>query len=173
MLLDLKTMTTAPKAVLFVCLGNICRSPSAQAIFSQNDTLGISFDSAATGSHTTGQHPDPRAIQIGKEQGYNELSNYQARQVSLDDFSKFDVIFAMDKQNLADLQSLQNKHHTIYPNEKTAHLLLLGDTKDQGAGTEIADPYYGDLDDFRAMFDELQALCQIWQQNWQNKTLII
>lgn len=166
-------MTTAPKAVLFVCLGNICRSPSAQAIFSQNDTLGISFDSAATGSHTTGQHPDPRAIQIGKEQGYNELSNYQARQVSLDDFDNFDIIFAMDKQNLADLQSLQNKYQTIYPNKKTAHLLLLGDTKDQGAGDEIDDPYYGDLDDFRAMFDELKDLCQTWQQQWQNSTLVL
>ncbi len=166
-------MTTAPKAVLFVCLGNICRSPSAQAIFSQNDTLGIAFDSAATGSHTTGQHPDPRAIQIGKEQGYNELSNYQARQVSLDDFDNFDIIFAMDKQNLADLQSLQNKHKTTYPNKKTAHLLLLGDTKDQGAGDEIDDPYYGDLDDFRAMFDELKDLCQTWQQQWQNSTLVL
>lgn len=85
-----------PNSILFVCLGNICRSPSAEAVMRQKISergLDIHIDSAGTANHHCGEHPDSRAIKAGRKFGY-DLSALQARQLSLDDFDKFDIIFA-------------------------------------------------------------------------------
>ena len=99
-----------PPALLFVCLGNICRSPSAQAVMSaiaDRKGFGLELDSAGTAAYHIDQAPDKRAISVGRRLGY-DLSALKARQVSTQDLHDFDIIFAMDAQNLADLQDSNN-----------------------------------------------------------------
>lgn len=149
-----------PKSVLFVCLGNICRSPSAESVMrklSQNQGLNISFDSAGTANYHTDESPDPRAIKVGKTLGY-ELSTLRARQVRLQDFYKFDIIFAMDESNLANL-------HKLRPSDATAQVELFDPT-----GKAVADPYYGDERDFEQMFAHITAVADNWLTHWQGNT---
>ncbi len=98
-------------SVLFVCLGNICRSPTAHGIFEklveQNDLQDqIEIDSAGTGDWHIGKSPDGRAQSYAQKRGY-DLSHLRARQISPSDFADFDYILAMDEQNLADIQQMQ------------------------------------------------------------------
>ncbi|MDO4894144.1 low molecular weight protein-tyrosine-phosphatase [Moraxella sp.] len=146
-----------PKSVLFVCLGNICRSPSAESVMrklSQNQGLGITFDSAGTANYHTNEKPDTRAIKVGKSLGY-DLSTLRARQVSKEDFYRFDVILAMDENNLTNLQKLQ-------PTDGTARLELFDPT-----GQAVADPYYGDESDFVAMFAHIEQVVNARLDAWQ------
>ncbi len=145
-----------PKSVLLVCLGNICRSPSAEAVLRQKASaqgLDVVFDSAGTANYHTGSPPDKRAIQVGQKLGY-ELSHLRARQVALDDFYRFDVIFAMDKNNLQDLQKLQKTAATQQPTAPLATLSLFDNFDDKA----VADPYYGKLSDFEQMYHHLQSV---------------
>lgn len=145
-----------PNSVLFVCLGNICRSPSAESVMrklAENQGLNIAFDSAGTANYHTNEAPDPRAIKVGKSLGY-DLSTLRARQVVKDDFYRFDVIFAMDENNLANLQKLQ-------PTDGTARLALFDPT-----GQAVADPYYGDDTDFEAMFAHIQSVAKQHLTDW-------
>lgn len=147
-----------PVAVLFVCLGNICRSPSAQAVMhtkAKQAGLEIHFDSAGTANYHIGSTPDKRAIQIGQKLGY-DLSKLQARQVNVQDFYEFDVIFAMDNQNLSDLQRLA-------PSDGTAHITLFDHTP-------VADPYYGTLSDFDEMFIHIEHASNRWLHLWLNQS---
>lgn len=146
-----------PKSVLLVCLGNICRSPSAESVMrklSQNQGLNISFDSAGTANYHTNETPDPRAIKVGKSLGY-DLSTLRARQVVKDDFYRFDLILAMDESNLANLQKLQ-------PSDGTARLELFDPT-----GQAVADPYYGDLTDFEQMFIHIEQVVNTRLDAWR------
>lgn len=146
---------TPPKSVLFVCLGNICRSPSAEAVMThlaQMHHLVMRFDSAGTANYHIGKSPDARAIQVGKNLGY-DLSPLKARQVHQQDFYEFDVIFAMDDSNLTNL-------HRIMPTDATAKVLMF-DT------APVADPYYGDVSDFYAMFEHIQQVSHTWLNQWQ------
>lgn len=150
--------THSPKSILFVCLGNICRSPSAEAVMRANaEQAGfvLSLDSAGTANYHAGEAPDRRAIKVGKSKGY-DLSALQARQVVPDDFYQFDLIFAMDKHNLANLQKLM-------PQDATAQLRLF-----DPHGREVADPYYGDERDFEQMFTHIEAVAQHWLTTWQD-----
>ena len=144
-----------PKSVLFVCLGNICRSPSAEAVMTKHThlaNLDILFDSAGTADYHTGEAPDKRAIATGKSLGY-DLSALRARQVCTQDFYDFDVIFAMDDNNLANLQRLA-------PKDATACVRLF----DERA---VADPYYGDITDFELMFEHIKKASEHWLTRWQ------
>lgn len=117
-----------PKSVLFVCLGNICRSPSAEAVMKKiikNQSFSIHLDSAGTANYHTGSPPDERAIFVGKSLGY-DLTALQARQVNQQDFYEFDVIFAMDENNFKDLQKIK-------PTDATAQVMMFDKTA-------IADP---------------------------------
>lgn len=143
-----------PKSVLFVCLGNICRSPSAEAVMTKlahTHGLNIRFDSAGTANYHTGKAPDTRAIQVGRSLGF-DLSPLRARQVSLQDFYDFEVIFAMDADNLANLQK-------IAPPDATATLMMFDDIP-------VADPYYGDIKDFEQMFCHINHTAQKWLATW-------
>lgn len=143
-----------PKSVLFVCLGNICRSPSAEAVMKKiikNQSFSIHLDSAGTANYHTGSPPDERAIFVGKSLGY-DLTALQARQVNQQDFYEFDVIFAMDENNFKDLQKIK-------PTDATAQVMMF----DKIA---IADPYYGDVQDFKAMFLHIEQASQNWLQKW-------
>lgn len=123
--------------VLFVCLGNICRSPLAEAAFrAEAEERGIDalVDSAGTGGWHRGDPPDPRSRAVAKRHGV-DISSYRARQVADADFTRFDHIVAMDAANLRDLRR-------IAPAEATARLSLLLDHVAGREGQSVADPYY-------------------------------
>jgi protein-tyrosine phosphatase len=148
--------------VLFVCLGNICRSPLAEAAFREEAArlgLAVEADSAGTGGWHRGEPPDRRAIAAAGRNGV-DISHLRARQVRPDDFERFDLIIALDGDNLADLRALR-------PAGRRARLSLLLDHVPGRAGEAVADPYYGDDSDFditwrdvtagaRALAEELQ-----------------
>jgi protein-tyrosine phosphatase len=131
-------MSRAKPAVLFVCLGNICRSPLAEAALAAEATrigLHVEIDSAGPGNWHVGRAPDPRAIAVAARNGA-DIEGLRARQVSPEDFRRFDHIVALDRQNLADLLQLR-------PPDGTAEVSLLLDHAPGRTGQAVADPYYG------------------------------
>lgn len=131
--------------VLFVCLGNICRSPTAHGVFrDQVDQAKlnhlITIDSAGTGDWHIGHQPDKRATAAACDQGY-DISDLRARQVTPDDFDEFDVILAMDNSNLSNLEKMK-------PSSFTGQLKLFLDYLPDQPIREVPDPYYGGNDDF-------------------------
>lgn len=154
-----------PSSVLFVCLGNICRSPSAESVMRtkcEHAGLDVVFDSAGTASYHQGEMPDKRAIRIGKSLGY-ELSDLRARQVSKEDFYCFDFIFAMDKNNLKDLQILHTQAKLEANHQQVANLQLFDFTN-----RVVDDPYYGDDSDFLAMFAHIESVADKYLEAWQS-----
>ena len=130
-------------SVLFVCLGNICRSPLAQAAFrAEAERLGldVKIDSAGTSDWHVGKGPDPRSVAVARRNGV-DISHLRARQVAPEDFHSFHHIVAMDRQNLADLRALA-------PAGSTAKLSLLLDHAEGGLGRPVADPYHADTAGF-------------------------
>lgn len=137
-------------ALLFVCLGNICRSPLAEAAFrfhADAAGLGAIADSAGTGDWHIGEPPDPRAIAEAARHGI-DISTYRGRQVGPADFSRFTHILALDAQNLADLQG-------IAPPDAAARLSLLLDHVPGLAGQPVADPYWSDAAAFTATWRQV------------------
>ena len=135
-------------SVLFVCLGNICRSPTAHAVFqSMVDDAGLSkdvyVDGAGTGDWHLGQAPDARSSATAAERGY-DMSALRSRLVTVEDFSTFDYIIAMDADNLRNLRNM-------CPPEAKATLQLLLDYSrkpEYDAVSQVPDPYYGGEDGF-------------------------
>lgn len=139
-------------SVLFVCLGNICRSPLAEAAFRQEAVrtgLDVEIDSAGTGDWHLGHAPDVRAQATASRNGL-DISAYRARQVSAEDFRRFDHIIALDAKNLADLKAIQ-------PEGSRATLSLLLDHVEGREGQAVADPYYGDEAGFDVTWAEVTA----------------
>ena len=140
------------KSVLFVCLGNICRSPLAEAAFRREaERLGldVEIDSAGTGDWHIGYPPDPRAAAVAARNGV-DISNLRARQVTPDDFRRFDHIVALDANNLHDLERLR-------PADGKARLSLLLDHVEGREGQAVADPYYGEETHFDAAWSDVAA----------------
>ncbi|WP_164115697.1 low molecular weight protein-tyrosine-phosphatase [Sphingorhabdus sp. Alg239-R122] len=140
------------KSVLFVCLGNICRSPLAEgamrdAVLKSGQELLI--DSAGTGAWHIGNPPDPRSIAVAAQHGV-DISGQRARQVVQTDFARFTHIIALDRNNLSDLQSLK-------PRESGTVLSLLLDHLPGREGQDVADPYYGDDTDFMRAWQDVSA----------------
>jgi protein-tyrosine phosphatase len=144
--------------VLFVCMGNICRSPTAEGVFRAllaRDRLEerVYVDSAGTGGWHAGEQPDRRAQAAAKKRGY-DLSGQRARQVTLNDFHHFHVIAAMDEDNL-------NHLHSIAPTSHRERVRLLLDFADPPLPTrEVPDPYYGGVDGFDHVLDLVEAGCE-------------
>ncbi|MBE7496533.1 MAG: low molecular weight phosphotyrosine protein phosphatase [Verrucomicrobiaceae bacterium] len=146
----------SPVRVLFVCLGNICRSPAAEGVFrhlvhEEGLAEALHIDSAGTADWHSGKLPDERMRQAGKARGYDFSS--RARQARAEDLQKFDLILAMDAQNHRDLLSLdpQGLHHTkirLFRDFCTAH-----ETGD------VPDPYYGGPEGFENVLDLLEDGC--------------
>lgn len=140
--------------ILFVCMGNICRSPTAEGILrAKLDAAGLAeaveLDSAGTGDWHVGKAPDARAIQAAAGRGY-DIGDLRARQVAKDDFQRFDLILAMDQDNLAWLEQLR-------PGAGTVPELFLAR---QGlAVDEVPDPYYGGAAGFERVLDLLESAC--------------
>ncbi|WP_376696002.1 low molecular weight protein-tyrosine-phosphatase [Wenzhouxiangella sp. EGI_FJ10305] len=140
------------KRILFVCLGNICRSPTAKAVFDwklRQAELVIETDSAGTTGYHAGSPPDPRAQRIARQWGL-DISAERARVVTPEDFSRFDAIFVMDRSNLEDLRARQ-------PSDSGARLdLVMSLAPDYGI-EEVPDPYYGGVDGFQRVIDMLEV----------------
>ena len=139
-------------SVLFVCLGNICRSPLAEAALRREaESLGLELevDSAGTGDWHIGYPPDPRAAAVAARNGI-DISNLKARQVTSDDFRRFDHIVALDATNLRDVERLR-------PEGSKARLSLLLDHVDGRQGQAVADPYYGEDSHFDTAWEEVSA----------------
>lgn len=139
-------------AVLFVCLGNICRSPLAEAAFraeAERAGLAAQADSAGTADYHVGEPPDERAIRTAFRHG-SDISAYRGRQAVSADFARFSHIFALDHQNLANLQR-------IAPASHTAQLALLLDLVPGCAGQAVADPWFGDEAGFEVTWSEVTA----------------
>ncbi|MCW1404106.1 low molecular weight phosphotyrosine protein phosphatase [Novosphingobium sp. MW5] len=139
-------------AVLFVCLGNICRSPLAEAALRKvagEAGLDLHIDSAGTGDWHSGEPPDSRAIATAARHGV-DIRSYRARQVRAADFTRFTHILAADHQNLAHLEALQ-------PDEATAELALILDLVEGREGQSVTDPYYGDAIGFEQTWADVLA----------------
>ncbi len=139
-------------SVLFVCLGNICRSPLAEAALRAQATkagLALEIDSAGTGDWHVGSPPDERAIAVARRNGV-DISGLRARQVSATDFERFDHVIALDTSNLADLKAIQ-------PPASKARLSLLLDYVPGREGDPVADPYYGGDDHFDRTWADVWA----------------
>lgn len=142
------------KRVLFVCLGNICRSPTAEGVFRKKvqemglDAL-IDIDSAGTANWHTGKSPDSRSICFAKRRGY-DLTALRARQVTVEDFHQFDYILAMDNENLTNLRALK-------PHSFQGHLGLFLDYAREVAIQEVPDPYYGGDEGFDHVVDLIET----------------
>jgi len=124
--------------VLFVCMGNICRSPLAEAAFAKEAArlgLDAGADSAGTGGWHAGEPPDARAIAAARRNGA-DVAHLRARKVTRGDFDRFDHIVALDRDNLADLEAIR-------PAQSRATLSLLLDHAPGREGEAVADPYYG------------------------------
>jgi protein-tyrosine phosphatase len=137
-------------SVLFVCLGNICRSPTAHGVFQALvDEAGlrdrILVDSAGTGAWHVGETPDERAAAAALERGY-DLSGIRARKVIAEDFSRFDYLLAMDEQNLANLRGMA-------PAGFKGTLRLFLDYHSHPLLAEVPDPYYGGNAGFNQVLD--------------------
>ncbi|MEQ9495496.1 MAG: low molecular weight protein-tyrosine-phosphatase [Deltaproteobacteria bacterium] len=132
------------KRVLFVCLGNICRSPTAEGLFRAIvERRGIAdrveIDSAGTGAWHVGNPPDRRMQQAAKKLGYT--LGGRARQVRVEDFERFDLVLAMDRDNLTDLMAM-------CPPEYAERVKLFRSYDDEGADPDTPDPYYGGPEGF-------------------------
>ena len=135
-------------SILFICMGNICRSPTAEAVFrTKAEQLGIqlTIDSAGTlGAHAR-EKPDPRAQKAGTARGYS-FKGIKARKVTEKDFAKFDLILAMDEDNVRDL----NKVAPAEYKDKIQRFLNYAEHYDD---TEVPDPYYGGAQGFQYVLD--------------------
>ncbi|TPG40352.1 low molecular weight phosphotyrosine protein phosphatase [Sphingomonas koreensis] len=142
----------SPPAVLFVCLGNICRSPLAEAAFRAEAAkagIDVEVDSAGTGRWHIGEPPDARAQATARAHGI-DISGYRGRQASSADFARFSHIFALDHDNLADLRAMM-------PADATATLGLLLDLVPGREGDSVIDPYFDRQDGFAATWADVAA----------------
>ena len=140
--------------ILFVCLGNICRSPTAEAVFREvaareAPDLAITVDSAGSAGYHVGAPPDPRTCAAAARRGY-DLSPLRARIVEPEDFERFDLILAMDRENLAALRSRA-------PKDMHERVRLFLEFAPELATSDVPDPYYGGPNGFEEVLDLVEA----------------
>lgn len=145
-------------SVLFVCLGNICRSPLAEGIFKHRVREAglenkISAESGGTSGWHIGESPDPRSVDIAFEHGI-KLDSFGRKAIS-EDFENYDYIIAMDKENYSDLKRLSGSTGV-----GAAKLYLMRDFDDIGKGKDVPDPYYGGAGGFKQVFEMLDRSCK-------------
>ncbi|MEM7697113.1 MAG: low molecular weight protein-tyrosine-phosphatase [Verrucomicrobiota bacterium] len=154
-----------PLNLLFVCLGNICRSPSAENVMrhlaaANGVEHAFSIDSAGTAGYHIGNPPDNRMIEAALERGIEMTGS--ARQVQPDDFNDFDYVLAMDDENYLDLESVEDQ--CISPRAK---LMRFCDFCVNHIETEVPDPYYGGPEGFEKVLDLLEDGCSEILRQWQ------
>ena len=139
--------------ILFVCMGNICRSPSAEVVLRELarrefPQLQLSVDSAGTHGYHIGEPPDPRSIAAGRARGY-DVAPLRARKVDREDFHRFDWLLAMDESNLTRLQELA-------PADSAQRARLFLEFAGESVRRDVPDPYYGEAADFELVLDLLE-----------------
>ena len=140
--------------ILFVCMGNICRSPTAEGVFREYvrrhaPGLEIEIDSAGTHDYHVGEPPDPRTVKAAARRGI-DLASLRARQVQDEDFERFDLILAMDRLNHATLLDRS-------PPEHHARIRTLLEFAGNAAPADVPDPYYGGAKGFDDVLDLVQS----------------
>ena len=149
---------TPTTRILFVCLGNICRSPAAQAVMEQMaEQRGVShrfeIDSAGIGAWHSGQLPDHRMREHGSRRGY--ALTHRARQVKRADFDRYDYIIGMDEENLHDLRRVAATQENARKIGSLAHYL-----RHHPGQATVPDPYYGGPRDFELALDLIEDACE-------------
>lgn len=145
--------------VLFVCMGNICRSPTAEGVFrSLVEKSGwtdlFKIDSAGTAAHYVGEPPDRRAQKHAKLRGY-DLSKLRARFISPADFEKFDHVLVMDRRNMREMEKVRQ-----YCRNPKARLQFLLDHHPELKGGDVPDPFGGEDKDFERVLDLVEPACE-------------
>ncbi len=150
---EVATMSRKPVSILFICTGNICRSPLAQGVCQKRaEDLGkdVILDSAATGAWHEGEAPDPRAIAAAKARGI-DISRQRARAITDEDFTRFDYLVGMDEGHRRWMRQARTSRGL---GEKPMSILL--DWSVGMAGQDVPDPYYGGPDDFEKALDLIE-----------------
>ena len=155
--MDANYPSSSRTSVLFVCLGNICRSPLAEGVFrhlAQQEGLEDRFeiDSAGTGAWHVGERADARSALVAELHGI--ALDSRARQVKPDDFERFDYIIAMDRDNLRTLERMREA------NGSSARIELLRAYEPERDGDEVPDPYYGGSSGFENVFQMVKRSCR-------------
>lgn len=141
------------RRVLFVCLGNICRSPLAEGILlrmANERGVDVEVDSAGTGDYHLGELPDPRARQVGERRGCE--MTMRARQLRASDFEAFDLIVVMDRANEQDARR--------WAGSRPEKIRLARSFDPEAAGEIVPDPYYGSIEDFEDVAEMLERACE-------------
>ncbi|OHT15756.1 low molecular weight phosphotyrosine protein phosphatase [Tritrichomonas foetus] len=133
------------KSVLFVCLGNICRSPACEGVARKMYGNNVKFDSAGTGNYHVGESPDYRSISACKKHGV-DISSHRARQVNTSDWKNFDLLVALDN-------SVFNNLKRRRPSDARAAVALFDE---QNGGVD--DPWYGDASGFDVMYEQIERV---------------
>jgi protein-tyrosine phosphatase len=147
----------AERAVLFVCMGNICRSPTAEGVFRHRlreraPDLKVFVDSAGTHAYHVGNAPDPRACRAAERRGV-DLRGQRARKVQPEDFERFELVLAMDRQNHAELLA-------ICPPEYRDRVRLFLEFAPHLGRDEVPDPYYGGVNGFELVLDLVEEAAE-------------
>lgn len=157
--------------ILFVCLGNICRSPTAEAVFAhQASQQGVRerlwLDSAGTYGGHQGHAPDQRAQTVAQQRGITQMGKLKARRIKAEDFEQFDLILAMDLANLEDLrtQCPASQQHKLQ-----LFLSVLPGLNDY----EVPDPYYGPVSGFEHVFDLCQQASDAWLESLKGRNFML
>lgn len=148
------------RKILFVCLGNICRSPSAEAVFRQKAlslAWPLEFDSAGTIATHSGERSDARSILHAAKRGYP--MTHLARQITSEDFSVFDLILVMDQSNFRNVSQ-------VCPPEYKTKIKMLTDYCPDGVHKLVPDPYYGSEGDFELVLDIIEDAWNGFQKNY-------
>lgn len=150
-------MSKTNYSVLFVCLGNICRSATAEGVFRKLSTelipeIPLVIESAGTSGYHAGENADSRMIRTAKQHEY-DLSKIISRQVKPDDFDRFDLILAMDNENQSNLEKLAIKHRK---NDAIDNIRLFLDFSQQNEHTQVPDPYYGGSEGFELVIELIE-----------------
>ncbi len=144
----------SPVKVLFVCLGNICRSPLAEGVFraavaARAEAEDVRVDSCGTGGWHVGESPDPRSVEVGRANGV-DISGQRGRQLAPGDYRRFDWLVAMDRSNLQAVLDRQ-------PKDSLARVVAFMDYVPNAPGEDVPDPYYGGPRGFQNVYDLLSA----------------
>ena len=160
-----------PYKVLCVCLGNICRSPTAEVVlrhFCHRDQLNVMVDSAGTSNYHPNQPPDSRSQSHALKRGY-DLSQLKARQLKTQDFTDFDLILAMDHENLADIQRLLIVAKQQYGvSQIRSKIALMSEHDPNYLKQAVPDPYYGEEDGFESVLDQCESSSQAWVDQFKS-----
>lgn len=150
--------------ILVVCMGNICRSPTAEAVLRAKAAqleVDVEIDSAGTIGYHQGNPPDPRSKAAGEKRGYS-FAGIKARKIREQDFAEFDWILAADKENLAELKAVCPKPYQ----HKLSLMLSYGD----GQVDEIPDPYYGGVHGFERVLDLVETAAEQFLQKLKSQS---